>query len=532
MVAGGGLFRMHFLRHDSQFLRDVRRFLARSLRLEPGRSDSLFVGLVVDRLVSLYFDETVTHRISFALSGLKSLFLPVQTFSMTKFISKLFVLTMFALVAGCGCDPPPFPVAEQKAALPTIQSTDDLVVYLDTSASMAGYVSPTGPAAFGTATADGKTVYTKAILDIRDVIVTMAPQPRVWVRTVDSKISAPVDGMLRLSEASMNKARFVGTETDLVSAIKTFSQPLEPSSGTPPPRFLLMITDGVQSSGGTDPLIIKNELKKLMNAGWGGTILGIRSEFSGKIFREIKSGSVPYVSGKDRSRFRPFYIYVFSPDRAALDNLVSSLRQRFQEFAKDDTLRVYPLTSPYSEGNPTIEVQPSASDGNLEIQTHLPMGGSNPGITICANENMASKEQFTLSIKPEWSPHALLAGTAGELAGTLKWEILPLPPSPDAAGLLFPDFKKVNEKVENGTTSLTFEVGWPASAITKGWSTYRLVGKLAKIPPWVSNWSTQDDTSADDGNKTLFIASSVENLWQNSSQDYRPVVELDILVGP
>lgn len=455
---------------------------------------------------------------------------------MKKTFYSVILLSIAALMVGCGCEAPPFPTPPPKVATATpADSTEDLVVYLDTSLSMAGYVSPTGPKAFGTASPNGKTIFQRSLMDISYVVTTMKPQPNVWVRTVDTTVSSPVDGNIQLSGAAINPARFAGKDTDLVSAIKAFAEPLDAGAGPAPPRFHLLVTDGVQSKGGSNPFFIRKNLTDLMNAGWGGAVLGIRSEFSGKVFRELMGGSISYASGKDPSKFRPFYIYVFSPDRAALEVLVSSLRERLQGFATNETLRVYPLTAPYSSGSPVVEVQPVVESGYLDVQAQTLAAGYSPEITVLAHEDLATtgKKQFSVTVRPEWSTSALAAGSPEEVARTLKWEFTELSPNPAHAGHLLPEFKMIKDSANSdGTTNLTFEVGWPLLPEPKCWSIYRVVGKVGRVTPWITSWDTNDDSSVDDANKTLNIASSLDNLWQNSAQENHPVVEFHILVGP
>ena len=128
-----------------------------------------------------------------------------------------------------------------------IPTTDNLVVYLDTSASMAGYVSPNGKTAFA-ATPDG-TIFSKTLLELRNVITSLSPQPQVVVRKVDAEVSAPSFSDLDLSKASLDRSFYNGRETNLAGAIKSFAETLDKNADDKsPPRFHILVTDGVQSA--------------------------------------------------------------------------------------------------------------------------------------------------------------------------------------------------------------------------------------------------------------------------------------------
>src|SRR5262245_18464219 len=100
-----------------------------------------------------------------------------------------FVACMLLLVfANCGGGPPDWPeiVRSAKSASPpstsSIKTTNELIVYLDESGSMAGYV-----------TRDDQTVFGKALRELRFATGTFAGSDvRVLVRHVGADVGPPL----------------------------------------------------------------------------------------------------------------------------------------------------------------------------------------------------------------------------------------------------------------------------------------------------------------------------------------------------
>lgn len=471
-----------------------------------------------------------------------------------KLSRSIFVFVLFVL-AGCSGagsgDPPKWdlcqPAKKAIAATETVPTTDNLVVYLDTSASMAGYVSPNGKTGFA-ASPDGNTVFSKTLLELRNVVTTMSPQPQIAVRRVDTNVSAPAFSDLELSQASINRAVYTGRETNLAGAIKAFSEPLDrEAEAKSPPRFHILVTDGVQSSTannkavdcaqGSDSFCVKKQLLELVNKGWGGAVLGLRSEFQGNVYSEIAHTAVPFSSSKDAAKFRPFYLYIFSPDRAALDKLVDSLRQKLAPLGKEDAFREYALTTDYASGAANVEIaQDKQTKELLEVRQDKSGEGQNARVTVKSDLDTETSggQQFVLSVKPAWTNHAAGGGSPDELAGLIKWELKQVFPEKEESDLRYPNFKLVKQEAKNGSAELTFESGWSRNNGSTAWRMYQLVGKLdteKAAPPWVSAWTTNLDTTVEGANKTLNIESSLANLWKNSALENYTVAEVCVRVG-
>ncbi|MFN0141505.1 MAG: hypothetical protein ACKVQW_15645 [Pyrinomonadaceae bacterium] len=461
-------------------------------------------------------------------------------------------LLLIALLAACeGSRPPKWGLCKSvkpELTSSTINTTDELVVYLDTSASMAGYLSPNGKTNFA-ASPDGNTIFSKTLLELRNVVTTMTPQPKVVVRRVDTNVSAPSFSDLELSQNSQNRGIYSGKETNLAGSIKSFSEPLDKDSADQaPPRFHILLTDGVQSSEksdtnlscdkGSDSLCVKNRLLELINAGWGGAIIGMRSEFGGHVYSEVSKKPVPYNSGKDPNKFRPFFLYIFSPDRSALGKLVTSLRRNLSPLGRADSFREYGLTTDYSAGLTSVEIPNEKPAGDL-IRVHKDKSNDNqtPRIEVTSSVDgtvKKGKQQFVLTVKPAWSEHATSAGTPDELGRLLKWEMRSVYPDNEDPKRRYPSLKLLESKPANGQIDLTFETGWSLESGDLDWRMYRIIGTLdteKNAPEWVMAWTTSLDTTADNANKTLNFESSVANLWKNSALEKYPVAEFCVRVG-
>lgn len=428
---------------------------------------------------------------------------------------------------------------------------------------MAGYVSPDGKTVFA-ASPDGQTIFSHTLQELRNVVTSLNPSVDVVFRRVDASVGPPLFSDLELNQASINRGTYTGQETNLAGAIGSFSEPLqkprdqikdgaEENEPTPPARFHILITDGVQSSNtqrtdisctaGSDYVCIKKKLSALIEKGWAGVVLALRSEFGGKVYSEINKGrAIPYESKKrDVGSFRPFYLYIFSPDHAALDRLVSVLKERLRPLiGREDGLREYALTTPYAEGpaKGDITVPKEAADF-LEKSRAREEDPVRFTLKISLNTEKLGAKPVTISVEPAWSKHALDSGSRQELASLLRWELVPVYP-PDskygAQGSRYPEIKVAKQEVDgNGKVLLLLNAQWPPGAGTPEWRAYRLEGRLnleQEVPPWIRQWSTNLDTTAETANRTLNLESALSGLWRNPSLEKQVVAEVYLRVGP
>lgn len=481
------------------------------------------------------------------------------------------VLALMALLfVSCGPDPPDWKtvlgthkeVGQGDSAQTQPVTTNQIVVYIDTSASMAGYVFPDK---------QGQTVFSHTLQEMRNLTTILNPPMDVLVRHVDTTVGPPLSDT-DLSRASINQGLYSGKETDLAGAIGLFPKPLEQSpkpqpqsSGdnqesapAPPAKFHVLITDGVQSTSqqraglacttGSDQICVRKKILELLNNGWGGAVLGVRSEFNGKIYSEMDHSVVSYPSRKgDLKTYRPFYIYVFSPDRVALDHLVEVIRERLRPLVnQEEGIRELALTIPYSKGKDQAHasaVVPKDQQDALSLSRSVEENPARMTLRVDVGTEKTGPKHLDLKMDIPWTSHALYLGSPQERAAIVQWDLVPLYPHEggDSAGgsnarLRFPELSLGGtEASAEGPVILHLNAVWPKGTGEPSWRVYRLEGRLnleQQTPGWVRDWSTDDDRSTSAGNKTFRIENVLLGLWRNEVLKDQVLAEAYIRIGP
>jgi hypothetical protein len=482
------------------------------------------------------------------------------------------IATCVLLVSACngGPEPPPWqglitkaPTSEPTPAVSPVATSNHLVVYLDTSASMAGYVS---------ADRAGQTVFSRSLQELRNFITIITPPIDVVVKRVDSTISGGYPDSY-LSEASLNRDVFTGKETDLAGAISLFEKSVVKSEKAsnkddddkngdevdpaplPPARFHVLVTDGVQSRtnqsadasclAGSDQTCVRKRILMLISKGWGSYVIGIRSDFQGNVYSEVSRRSVVSYQSKrrDPESFRPFYIYLFSPDRPALDGLVSVLISRLRPLlAREDGIRTLSLTSAYSEGPAQAEVKVAKESTSMLSESKPGRHQTPPGFTLRVDIGSDKKGPvpFQISTTLPWAPNVRDGGTPKELAELVTWKVVPVNVESESnknERARYPEIKITHQQIEaDGRVVLNATAQYPGGVTGKpAWRSYRLEGWLnldQQIPPWIRQWSTNIDTTPDTANKTLYLESTLLGLWNNPVLKKHPVAEIYFRIGP
>jgi hypothetical protein len=473
------------------------------------------------------------------------------------------------LVSCCGSAPPPeWPEvlkADSKSIQipPSEQTRDELVIYLDGSGSMAGYVSK-----------DGRTVYGKTLRELRNVVVSLTPPVKGIVHKVDVAVG-PVLGDMVLERASMDRYFYNGTETNLAGTLAEIAKevipPPKPSpeklkadleAGAPPPpprvppaRFHLLITDGVQSSGsesaslncaaGDDQSCVRDRIFDLLKAGQSCVVLGVRSQFNGNLYSEtnrltgVGSYAMPYQSqGNDARTFRPFYIYLFSNDPESLAQLVSRLKERLSKEPFKGFIHELPIALPYTDGMPQVDIQKQGGEQLLDTAKE---DGDPPRYTV--QIDLATEKEgprpLTVKAKIPWSKDAAdLAGKQGA-KGFVKWTLrkLQVESESQANSGRFPDVTITSQQQDaDGSWVVTLAARYQMGVGCPLWAAYSLEAVLdqegQQVPDWVNDWSTDMDSSPETGNRTLNLESQMLGLWHNEILAKRPLAQTYLRVGP
>ena len=450
--------------------------------------------------------------------------------------------------SGCrGCERPR---NVSSAQLPSTKASSDvasasqLVVYLDSSQSMQGYVGSTG----------GETTFSHTLQELRNFITLVNPPLDVVVRRVDKRVGPPLSNTV-LSTASVDRESFNGGDTDLAGAFDIFKQGLGGGEGAAPPRFHVLITDGVQSTSdqhpdlsctsGSDQLCVRKKIFDLLNAGWGGCVIALRSEFNGNIYSEVNRAAhrqsvVPYQSdGNDPQSLRPFYLYVFSPDREALGPFVATLIDRLKPLVgeRPDALRLLPLSLQYTEAATQAEpVAPQESAKGLVLRREA--RADIPDFTVAVDPATTTNgaQPFAVSITIPWARAVLGGGSPSELAQIIRWELKPVYPAQPDPSQRYPEVKFVRAEFDkSGNPVIHLTAQWlPNQVGEMCWRGYRLEGHLQpeqQTPEWIRAWSTNLDTTRNDGNRTLYLESTLLGLWRNPMMNGQLVAEAIFVAG-
>lgn len=479
-----------------------------------------------------------------------------------------FALVLLGALTWSGCgSPEPYDWDAVVSATPSPTPSPSpptkprLVVYLDTSASMAGYVSP-----------NGQNVYGATLRTLRDVVTSFKNPLEVSVRSVDVSVKAPdPDGALALQKASISPTLYRGGETDLAGAIASFDPNRERAAGAtaavngesageqaePPERFHILVTDGVQSKKsqdakqaclkGSDPTCVREKIINLLKKDWGAYVIGLRSQFHGTVYSEVNGAKVQYdTSDSNPKRFRPFYLYIFSPDRVALDEFAATLRERLRPVIPPETMRVLALTSPYTKKMQKAEVTiPEGSADAVTIYEQLDEP-ARLALEVDPNVEEAAPLPVEVAVDMTWSEHVLDSGAPPELASLLRWEVTPVKPAegeaePGGAGVRYPtvkvDVKGGSVLNEQGRVPVRLTVGWPRTTAKPAWRAYALRGYLDlgmghEPLPWIRQWSTDLDITADRADRTLNLESVLTGLWRNPILEGQVVAEVFLQIGP
>jgi hypothetical protein len=431
-----------------------------------------------------------------------------------------------------------------------IKTSDHLVVYLDVSGSMPGYISPYRNIPYGSLE-DGKTVFSQTLLELRDTVTSL--DSRVILRKMSKEISPPSLNEVELAQAAVNRNLFNAVETNIAAAIDSFDDPLLQKDSIP--RFHILITDGVQSvkdsQGGnsqdlqnpcasrSDYHCVRSRIKSLLNNGWKGTVLGVKSEFKGKIPSELQPPlGIEYDSANNPERFRPFYLYIFSPDGEGLSRFVNALKKKLNDLSIKAKLsggvREYPLAMNLTDGDFNSEVNiPKEFRSSLRIEKE--QNGNISRFTVDNNLPKRKKASFTITLNVPWSEHAKNMGNWQELKPLLKAHLEKLDCLPESANECRSELKEKNFSINDAGQLVTeFEAEWQNIPGTEMWRMYRWTVNFDPsqgLPPWMSEWSTNNDLDDVNGNRTLNLTSTMSGLWNNKTMENQLIAEIQFRIG-
>jgi hypothetical protein len=373
---------------------------------------------------------------------------------------------------------------------------------------------------------------------------------------------------MELTVASQDQSVFRGGETNLAGAISTFRTPAStpkptngrvtiatsasdaPTETETVPRFHVLVTDGVQSTkqgsathdctAGSDQFCVRQKIGELIAHNWGGCVLGIRADFHGKVYSEVSKSGIPYESRpSDPRTFRPFYLYIFSPDPAALESLVNLLKEQLRPLLpQSEPIHELNLSFRYTSGPADFDVVVE-KDARRFIERNKDRNGPPSKLTIKVGVDTESSgpKPFWIVAKLPWSMHALDTATEQELAQLLEWDLVPTYPAEnEAKSRRFPEIKISRSYVANsGEITIEATAGFPPGTEKPSWRGYHLIGKLnlnKAVPSWIKEWSIDLDNTRDVGNRTFNLETALLGLWNTLKAEDQTVAEAVIRIGP
>ena len=474
---------------------------------------------------------------------------------------------LLALLAGSSlaCDPPPPDWPVDLASGPKLNdqtqpviAANDLIFYIDGSQSMKGYLRSQVPARGSAAQNSGSTIYSRTLEGIHDV-ATRLQSTNVHVRRVDSQVGRLEDGLI-LEKAVSSQEFYSGSSTNLEAAIEEFAKPLSAKTvgpagsetPAPPALFHILVTDGVQSDrGGVDPTRFKESLKHLLESGWAGYVLGVRSQFAGSIWSEKRQGTrIEWESGDDTTRFRPFYVFVFSPDPVRLTAFAGELRTAVEQVAKAagggdaaSLVREIHLGGEFVRGQARGGLEVGAASSKLLQAAPSEQDPVRLTLRVDESSDRYGPQELTVSFDGvEWTRYAQDCLIGEDIGALVEMTLTPVLLQDGADRYAHPVLSFSGPPgVETDSLSLKMKVDWPASGEEKRWGIYRIEVRVTNktlqsrpVPGWVVQWSTDDDglSSIDHCTKTYKLARALDVVWSSAKPDSRTLATAYLRVGP
>jgi hypothetical protein len=370
---------------------------------------------------------------------------------------------------------------------------------------------------------------------------------------------------MELTNASQDQRVYRGGETNLAGAISSFKVPLITSKNQPQtikaadtdeptiapvPKFHILVTDGVQSTkqgnathdctAGSDQFCVRQKIGELLAEKWGGCVLGVRADFHGKVYSEVNRSAIPYETRTtDTTTFRPFYLYIFSPDPQALESLVNSLKDRLRPLLPNSELiRELNLSFAYANGSTEFEVI-VPKEARAFIERSKDRSASPPRMTVHVDVDTekSGAKPFSIIAKLQWTKHALDTAAETELAQLLHWNVVQIyPPEAARARKRFPHVTIVGSHVDQpGQVTIDATAGFHSGTEEPSWCAYELQGTLnlnQSSPSWIRGWSVDLDTTREAGNRTFNLETALLGLWNTSEAKTQVVARAHLRIGP
>jgi len=425
----------------------------------------------------------------------------------------LVVLILMICAGGCRSRPPAAPSANQvlavkKVAPDTTQTVVEnlemppLRVYVDASESMRGFAH------------SRSSKFCRTLSHVMQKTVS-APYTVSYY-----KFSEQTQPLNRSQfNLSTTPGFYGGADTPLAELLNRIARDETHS-------ITVIITDLVQSEPGTDRFDLPLAFRTVAENYSEILMIASKSSFRGFYWSEVERGLKFQLNYSSDSLGRPFYILVFAPSKKAM--------QTFRHYVLTDELTMEYSFAPSDPPLRMKDVRTSAANRKFWTRSKAPehRNDSNgletwvtwfralkwPSTSTCNLELVYQTKQ----IVPMGTPLQLVFECEQvSLKGCFGDEdILPLN-----------DFNPtVTERCGDSSLTIAYPISRPKP---KEWTAYYIrirpgEGSL-RLPEWVDDWSTDDDTNPRNGDLTLHLASSVETMQRNITEK-RIILDKYILV--
>ncbi len=400
----------------------------------------------------------------------------------------LFFISLIILAFGCEKK------AEEKKAV-EVSASRGTIIYLDTSMSMRGY--------FTTTQNQGTTLQRFMWQGLIQILDELCLNP-VYLSTFGNEIAEPqtitsLDSYALFESTHDLDQIYSATETRLIDLL---GRDFDCSYGA-----FLIITDSVPSTSeheGPDPRIIE-AVKQKAKEGVHLWLIGLYSEFSGTIYPECRDSYGQRVPFEFSGR-RPIYIWIGTKNIDKGKEIAAGIYNRLNalgaqaNIAELTTLDV-PRCSiiPDTEGLSGILITPTAKN---RFDLHLSRTTRDslvvPLKIECQETKIRRDWEYRLEIRPRG----------------LRWV-------------------RINSDEENQWRLLIFPKRIPGPGILMGCSMQGVSFDLGLnatpvIERWWHDWSTEDDSSPENGSKTLYLERFIDTIVNQFSDKTYPVADISI----
>lgn len=409
----------------------------------------------------------------------------------------------------------------------------EIEIYVDGSGSMKGFVNE-----------QGNTIFSRLMRDLASFYL-----PEYGVSFFKFGTGEPQElSLRRFWQMSTNQNLFDQTTTRLDSTIRSFLKEENPASA------YLVITDGVQASPiGCDYPSFVNPINQ-----WIGEknhifhIYAFRGDFNGIIYSANTGNHFHYESDPHNSAsFRPFYVYAFILDRNLEERIIARIQNIIQDLGVESHfLNFSDQIIKKRELDFELPVKLQRKDKNKtsfrKYYTKEVMGKTVKFLRWLDKEKGLDEGYLTVKFGLD------LTDFAREISQDLNrkvirdvkiwhWERERSVTEKPKEGTKI-DYTWVSQEIPNADEYLS-KIEFPQLGPTlrfqrmseAGWYAYYIrllpANNAFRVPDWVGDWSTMDDGTSENANRTLNFTNIVSSILNNAPIRKRILADFFVVIN-